>query len=175
MSVRLSVLLPLLNVAAGVAVLASSLAYAADPLSSSDKSWAEKAARANSAEILAGNLASTNAKRADLKSFGQMMAKDHGGAGNELKTIATGKGLTLPDTPDKAHQKEIAKLEKMTDEKFDKEYLKEAAVKDHKDAVKLCEKGAKDLKDPDLKAFAQKTLPTIQRHMAMANDMAKSK
>lgn len=175
MSRKLPRLLPLLNLAVGAAVLTAGLAHAADALSSSDKSWAEKAARANAAEILAGNLASTNAKRADIKSFGQMMAKDHGGAGKELSGIASSKGLTLPDAPDKAHQKEIAKLEKLTDDKFDKEYLKEAAVKDHKDAVKLFEKGAKDLKDSDLKAFAQKTLPVIQHHMAMANDMDKVK
>lgn len=175
MSLRLPILLPLLNVAIGATVLITSVAFAADGLSSSDKSWAEKAARANSAEILAGNLASTNARRADLKSFGQMMAKDHGGAGKELSGIAASKGLTLPDVPDKAHQKEIAKLEKLTDDKFDREYLKEAALKDHKDAVSLFEKGAKDLKDPDLKAFAQKTLPTVQHHLDMAKQMDKAK
>ncbi|MDB5806377.1 MAG: hypothetical protein JWN73_3699 [Betaproteobacteria bacterium] len=175
MALRLSTLLPLLNLAAGAAVFTAGFAFAADNISSSDKSWAEKAARANAAEVVTGNLATTNAKRADVKSFGQMMVKDHTAAGKELSTLASGKGLTLPDTPDNAHQKEAAKLEKMTDDKFDKEYIKESAVKDHKATVKHFEKGAKDLKDPDLKAFAQKTLPTLQHHLAMANDLDKAK
>ena len=47
---------------------------------------------------------------------------------------------------------------------FDKAYV-EAMVDGHKKAVKLFTDAAQNCKDPDLKAFATKTLPTLKMHL----------
>jgi putative membrane protein len=44
-------------------------------------------------------------------------------------------------------------------------------VKDHKKDVKEFQTASKDLKDPELKAWAQKTLPILQEHLQMAEQM----
>ena len=142
-------------------------------IASSDVKWVEKAARAGMAEVEAGKLAAAQAKRDDVRAFGKEMIADHGKANDELKGIATQKGITLPDKTDSKHLKALTKLSGLSGDKFDKQYLKTAGLDDHTDAQKLFKDGAKDLKDPDLKAFAQKTLPTVEHHLQMVKDMKK--
>jgi putative membrane protein len=142
-------------------------------ISSSDVKWVEKAARAGIAEVEAGKLAAAQGKRDDIRAFGKQMIADHGKANDELKGIATQKGVTVPDKTDSKHVKALTKLSGLSGDKFDKQYLKTAGVDDHTDAQKLFKDGANDLKDPDLKAFAQKTLPTVEHHLQMVKDMKK--
>jgi putative membrane protein len=144
-------------------------------LASSDVKWMEKAAQAGIAEVETGKLAAAQGKRDDVRSFGKQMMEDHGKANEELKSIALKKGVTLPDKTDEKHIRAAGKLAGLNGDAFDKEYIDEAAVSDHKDAEKHFRDGAKDLKDPDLKAFAQKTLPVIQHHLKMAQAMDKKK
>lgn len=144
-------------------------------VTSSDLKWMQTAARAGIAEVETGKLAEAQGKRDDVRAFGKQMVADHGKANEELKAIATRKGVTLPDKTDSKHIKEATKLSGLNGDKFDKEYLSNAGVSDHTDAQKLFKKGASDLKDPDLKAFAQKTLPTIQQHLQMAKEMKSKK
>jgi putative membrane protein len=102
------------------------------------------------------------------------MVTDHGKAGDELKKIAQGKGITLPQEPDSDHQKLMAKLESSKGADFDKLYVAEAGVKDHKEAVDLFTEQFKHGKDAALKAFAQKNLSTIKEHYQMAQDLDKA-
>jgi putative membrane protein len=95
------------------------------------------------------------------------MAEDHAKANDELKQIASAKGAQVPAALDKSEQKEIQKLEKLSGSDFDREYMKRM-VSDHKDDVSAFEKEAKSGKDAELKSFAQKTLPTLQEHMKLA-------
>ena len=53
---------------------------------------------------------------------------------------------------------------------FYKTYAKDM-VKDHQKDVKEFEKAARTLNDPDLKAWAEQTLPVLQQHLQMAQDM----
>jgi putative membrane protein len=142
-------------------------------LASSDVKWMEKAARAGIAEVEAGKLAAAQGKRDDVRAFGKQMIEDHGKANEELKAIAAKKGVTLPDKTDSKHIKAATKLSGLNGDKFDKEYIANPGVSDHKDAQKLFKDGSKDLKDADLKVFAQKTLPTIEHHLMMVEDLKK--
>jgi putative membrane protein len=104
------------------------------------------------------------------------MVQDHGKANDELKQVASTKGITLPTEPDSAHKKEMDRLGKLSGADFDREYMKHA-VSDHKKDVSEFEKQAKSAKDTDLKSFAEKTLPTLQEHLKLAesvNDAVKS-
>ena len=44
-------------------------------------------------------------------------------------------------------------------------------VSAHKEAVSLFERYAKDGDNPELKSFASKTLPHLQEHLKMAQDL----
>ena len=140
-----------------------------------DRDFMMKAAQAGHAEVATGNVASTQAASEAVKQFGAQMVKDHTTANDELKSIAQGKGVSLPDAPDNAHQKALEKLKGMSGASFDRQYIADAGVKDHTAAQKLFSDEAKNGKDADVKAFAQKTLPVITHHLEMARDLAKKK
>jgi putative membrane protein len=124
------------------------------------------------AEIELGKLASEKAMSADVKSFGQRMATDHGKAGDELKTLAQGKGITLPTDMDAKHKAVRDRLMKLSGEAFDHAYIAEM-VNGHRQAVAAFRTEAKSGKDPDIKAWAEKTLPTIQDHLKVAQSLNK--
>jgi putative membrane protein len=86
--------------------------------------------------------------------------------------IATSKGLALPGALSTDAQSKLAKMQALTGSEFDSRYIKDAGVKDHEKAVKLFQKQATDGKDPELKAYAAKTLPTLQEHLTMAQSLA---
>lgn len=148
-----------------------------DGLSSQDSSFVKDAAMGGMMEVELGKLAGTQASSEDVKNFGQRMVTDHSKANDELKSIADKKGIALPGSVNKSQQKIIDKLSKKNGADFDRAYMKDM-VKDHKMDVKAFEKQSKKGTDPDLKAFAAKTLPTLQDHLQSAqqiNDQLKSK
>ena len=169
--------------AAGVAAYAQPASGAAPSGTSSagssvaraDHNFVEKAAKGGMAEVELGNLAQQRAANDQVKQFGARMVTDHTKANDELKSIASAKGITLP-APGKGEMKDMDKFGKMTGTDFDKAYMKHM-VSDHKKDVSLFEKESKSGKDPELKAFAAKTLPTLREHLQLAqqvNDAVKS-
>jgi putative membrane protein len=164
-----------IHVALALALAIPLSAFAADALSSKDKQFIAKAAQAGHAEVAAGKIANSKSTNDEVKKFGDQMVQDHGKANDELGAIAKTKGITPPSEPDAAHKKLASQLEKAKPGEFDKLYVREAGVKDHKAAVALFTDESKNGKDAELKAFAQKTLSTIQHHYEMAQDLAKKK
>jgi len=160
-------LLPLLLVAACGAVFAQNA-----QLDKKDREFLEKAAAGGLMEVQVGQLAESKAQNADVKAFGSTLVKDHSAANDELKALAQKKGVPLPTALPRKEQKEIDKLSKSKD--FDKDFVKHVGVSDHKKDIKDFEKAAKDGKDPDVKAFASKTLPTLQSHLQTAEGLEKS-
>jgi putative membrane protein len=115
-------------------------------------------------EVELGKMASTKAASADVKNFGQMMVTDHSKANDELKALATKKGWKLPAEVDSSHKSTADDLRNRVGADFDKAYVEEM-VDDHETDVKAFEDKAKNATDPDLKAFAEKTLPTLRKHL----------
>ncbi len=129
-------------------------------LSSSDKKFIEKAAVGGMAEVQFGKLAADKASSDEVKKFGQKMVDDHSKADDQLKQVATSKGVTLPTSLDKSTQREMDKLSKLSGADFDREYMK-TMVSDHKKDVSEFKSEASKAKDPDVKQFASSTLPTL--------------
>jgi len=131
-----------------------------------DADFAAKAADGGMAEVMTGQLAAQKASDPQVRMFGQRMVTDHSKANDELKQIAAKDNITLPDQPGMKHKEMTSKLGKMDGKDFDKAYTQEM-IKDHEEDVALFKKEAKDGKNPDLKMFAQQTLPTLQEHLEM--------
>jgi putative membrane protein len=134
--------------------------------------FAATAAPGGMAEVDLGRLAVERGSDPAVKEFGQRMISDHSRANSELKALASQKNIQLPAdlTSDQKSLKE--KLSKLSGAEFDKEYIS-AMVKDHEEDVKEFQTQANEGTDPDVKAFAAKTLPTLQSHLQMARDAAK--
>ncbi len=137
------------------------------PLDRSDHRFIEHAAQGGMAEVALGRLAGERGQHPQVKSFGERMVQDHGKANDELKTIAAAKGVAWPQEPDRSHKRDADKMGKLQGAEFDREYM-EHMVKDHEKDVKDFEKVAKNSKDAELKAFAEKTLPVLQQHLNLA-------
>ena len=152
---------------------ASSAAATGKPgkLSKMDKDFVKKASEANLAEVEIGKLAAANAANGELKKFGDHMVQDHSKAGDELRQIAQGKGLAVASEADRAHKRLASQLANLKGDKFDRVYVREGGVKAHKQAVALFTNEARKGKDPELKAFAEKTLPTIREHLSEAQQL----
>jgi len=136
-------------------------------LASADKSFLEDAAQGGHAEIEGSKMALQKSKNADVKAFANQMIKDHTAVGEELTALAKSKGYTPPTEPSLMQKGELKALD-VTDDSFDSMYARRIGVAAHESTVKLFEKAAKDAKDPEIKAFAQKTLPSLQSHLEMA-------
>jgi len=133
-----------------------------------DSKFATDAANGGLAEVALGKLAQTKAANAQVKSFADMMVKDHSKANDELMAIAKSKNITLPAAPDADHQKKMDDLSKLSGKDFDKAYV-DAMVDGHKSTLSLLESEAKDGKDADLKAFATETAPIVKTHLDAIN------
>jgi putative membrane protein len=128
-----------------------------------DSEFAVKAASGGMMEVELGRMAQQKATNADVKAFAKMMVDDHTKANDELKALAASKNITLPTTLGADHQKKVDELSKLAGREFDKKYVS-LMVDDHDDDIEAFKEAADDAKDPDIKAFAAKTLPTLQKH-----------
>jgi len=157
--------------AMGAAAICLALAPAGHPQTASrmtaDNTFVMKAAAGGMAEVQLGNLAKSQASNADVKSFGEQMVTDHTKANDELKDIAGKKGITLPTSLNAKDQALNDRLSKLQGADFDREYMK-AMVSDHRTDVNEFRKESRSGSDPDIKAFAAKTLPTLENHLKMA-------
>jgi putative membrane protein len=136
---------------------------------SSDQNFVSKAALDGMAEVELGKLAVEKAGSDDVKKFGQRMVDDHSKAGDELKTLAQNKQITLP-TGGNPHAKAMHdRLAKLSGAAFDRAYM-QAMLTDHRKAVNEFRLESKSGRDADVKGWAAKTLPTLEEHLKMAQD-----
>ena len=142
-------------------------------LARADEKFMKDAAAGGMAEVQMGQLAEQHAASDGVKQFGKRMAADHAKANDELKQLASQKGVQLPSALDRGHQRLYDRLSKLNGADFDREYMKEM-VKDHDKDVKAFQKEADSGKDADVKAWASKTLPTLKEHQDQAKQVSAS-
>jgi putative membrane protein len=130
----------------------------------------KKAAEANKAEVELGKMAEQKASSDAVKSFGKRMMKDHKQASEQLESIADRLGVTLPNKVNAKDQATKARLEKFSGNEFDQAYMRDM-VKDHTKDVAEFQKASSTLSNPDVKNFAEQTLPTLQSHLKEARQI----
>lgn len=119
-------------------------------------------------EIASSKLAQQKATKQNIKSFASQMVADHTKTSQELKSTAT--GVQIPADMDSAHKSKLDKLNGLNGADFDKQYVSDQQSA-HKDAVNLFDRYAKSGENAALKAWAGKTLPTLQHHKEMADKL----
>jgi len=136
-------------------------------MSAQDRDFLMDAAMGGMMEVELGRVAAQQAASAGVKQFGQRMVDDHSKANTELASLASSKGITLPTELDQKNREHVTKLSAMSGAEFDRAYMN-MMVSDHNKDVAAFEKESTKGGDPDLKAFAAKTLPTLKEHQQMA-------
>lgn len=142
-----------------------------DSLAKQDQQYFRDIAQANMAEVQTGKLAEQQASSNNVKVFARDMVTDHGKMLEEQREMAKAKGVQMPKEPKKEHQAALQKLKKAKGEQFDRAYMSQM-VKDHEKTLKLVQDTAKNAKDPELKAMAQKAAPDIEKHLQAAKELS---
>ena len=138
-----------------------------------DQHFMMKAAQGGMAEVELGKLAAEKGSSDEVKKFGQRMVDDHSKAGDQLKQIASEKGIALPQQLSAKDRALKDRLSKLNGEEFDKAYLSDM-VKDHTQDATDFQRERTSGADSDIKDFAAKTLPTIQDHLRQAKEITPS-
>jgi putative membrane protein len=126
-----------------------------------------RASQSGLAEVQLGKLALAQAGRPEVKVFAQRMIEDHGQANAELLRLAVPKNLQPAEGIGPREMKLAGRLAQLRGDDFDREYVP-GMIRDHEEAVALFEAAAGGLADPDLKAWAARTLPMLKAHLEMA-------
>jgi putative membrane protein len=152
----------------GLAITA--IPAAAQAQSASEKAFVADALAGDVAEVQMGQLVAQKASSPDVKSYGQMLADDHGKALDEMKTLADNLGVQVPSQPKPDAQKEMDKLSKLDGQAFDREFLKHA-VADHKKDIAKFRKESRG--KGDVANTAKQQLPVLETHLQRAQELMK--
>ncbi len=142
--------------------------------SAQDVQFVKQAAAGGIAEVQAGQLAASKAKNTGVQQFAHRMITDHTKVNDQLMSIAQSLGLTgVPTRPDPTDASAMAKLRRESGSRFERDYIRNQ-VAAHQRTIKLFQTEAQSGTNPELKHFAQQTLPTLQDHLSMAEQLEHS-
>lgn len=141
-------------------------------IDSANRRFMQKAAEGGLAEVKLGQLAADKASNQAVKDFGKRMVTDHTKINDQLKGLASQKGVNLPTSLDAKDQATYDRLSKVSGSEFDSAYMRDM-VKDHNADIAEFQGETQTAKDADVKAFAQQTLPTLEDHLNLARQVSK--
>jgi putative membrane protein len=140
-------------------------------LGASDRQLVRQLAYANLAEIEAGRMAQSKSTNDQVRSFAQQMIDDHTRALQQLQQLADAKGITLPTKPNEKHRAQAARLNKLSGDAFDRQYLANAGLSDHRKTHALVSRVQSTAKNSELKQLAANLLPNIDQHLRLAQQV----
>jgi len=155
-----------------VAVTTGGIVYGQN-LNVSDQKFVREAAEGGMAEVKLGQLAQDKGESQTVKDFGSRMVADHTKAGDQLKGIASQKGMSVSNSLNAKDNALYNRLSKLSGREFDREYMR-AMVQDHVQDVAAFRKESTSGSDAEVRGFASNTLPTLQDHLKMARDGLRS-
>jgi len=143
--------------------------------STATSDFVNKVAQSDMLEVQASQFVAPNAD-SDTKPFADTMIKDHTMTSDELKNLVqSGKvQAQIPAALDADHQKKLDELKKLSGRDLDRQY-DQMQVQAHKEAIDLFTKYSQGGDNPDLKAWAAKTLPKLKEHLEMAQKLDQSR
>jgi putative membrane protein len=142
-----------------------------DQLARADRKFIQDAAASGMFEVQAAQLGSSKATDAQVKSYASMLVDHHTSANNELTQLANSKKVELPAAPSRGMRRDVEKLGKKSGADFDRDFVREVGVKAHEKDIKNFQNASEKVKDPQLKAWIDKTLPTLREHLAQAQKL----
>jgi putative membrane protein len=146
---------------------------AASTLSAVDYNFVAQANLGAPFQIDSGRIAEEKATTADVRDYAHLMVVSHIPVVDGLNSILQRKQITAPPETllQAAYNAMIASLKADTGVALDREYV-EGQVRYQKGIAALFRYEIQNGADPDLKAFAQRTLPKIEDHLQRALKLA---
>jgi putative membrane protein len=133
--------------------------------------FVNEAATSDMFEIQASKLAASRTT-GEVQTFANQMVTDHSKTTGDLSKLAQGANTPLPAEMTSSQKSMLTKLDGLQGNDFSKQYMDDQ-VSVHKDAVSLFERYGKGGDSEQLKSWASQTLPTLQHHLDMAQEIYK--
>ena len=158
---------------AGCLLLAAPAAVYAASLSNADRQFLMTAARTDMVIAHEGEMAQNQAKRDDVKTFGKTLAQDEADDYAHLSKLATKTGVSIPNGINVAKERTIEQLARLKGSSFDRQFTMDEIQADRQ-AIAMFKREAAHCRDTDLKDYASKTIPVLEKHLQIAEQCAKS-
>ena len=155
-----------------IPIIATALSLFIAPVFAQAQKFLKEAIEGNFAEVQMGQLAQKQGSSDGVRSFGQMLEKDHSDANKKAVEIANSVGMSPPTQPSKKQKADYDKMSKMSGSQFDKAFATHM-VADHKKDIKEYERASK-LKDA-AGPYATETLPVLRKHLDAAQALNNAK
>ena len=145
------------------------------PAAMSDQKFLDVAAQTDMVEAHLGKLAQDSADKQPVKDYAQMLVSDHTQDFGKLQALASQTGLTMPNAIDAEHNKSmIGPFHAVKGAAFDHKYIHDM-IAGHTEALALYKKEAHDAENPEIRAYAEETIPTLQKHLDGAKALEQGK
>ncbi|HLO64427.1 MAG TPA: DUF4142 domain-containing protein [Azonexus sp.] len=141
------------------------------PVAAAERSFIVEAAASGQAEIDASRMMAARSTDPGVKTYARQLEREHLSANDELKRIAEGKGIVVPAIASKGTKEMLDRLRGMPAAEGDRTFVLEFGIESHNKAIQLFEKEAREGQDPQLRAFAEQTLPRLREHLTMAQQL----
>lgn len=139
-----------------------------------DKMFVRNAVQGGLAEIELGKLAAEKGASDEVKAFGQKMVEDHGKLNEEMGQLADSIGARIPKKMTKGQQVLYDKLNALSGEEFDKEYIA-SMMRDHHADLREFRMEASSTNDSDVQEAVDKAAHVIREHMITIDKMARAR
>lgn len=136
-----------------------------------ERAFIAEAAASGLAEIDASRMMATRSTDPGVKSYARQLEREHLSTNDQLKRIAEGKGIALPAIASKETKDLLDRLRGLPAAEGDRAFVREFGIETHNKAIQLFEKEAREGQDPQLRAFAEQTLPRLREHLTMAQQL----
>jgi putative membrane protein len=157
-----------------IGLLGSAAAASAASMNAADRQFMNNAAHIDMVEAHEGQMAETQAMRSDVRDMAKTVAEDHTKAYEQLSLLAAKTGVSIPKGINAGRDPEISTLTRLHGDKFDRTFSRDE-VTDHQRALAAFKREASAGHDPDVKAYASQMIPTLEKHLKLAQDCAAAK
>ncbi len=146
-------------------------AVAQPPKPPSPKDFVMAASQTDHYEIEAARVAEVESQDPRVREFAQEMIRDHTHANDALRQAAKTSGLPAPEPGMSSDQAMfLSTLQSLRGAEFDKAYVRQQVLA-HTQAVAVSETFAAKGSDENLRNAASSGLPTIRRHLKLAQEL----
>ena len=133
-----------------------------------DHQFMQRAAVSGLFELEAARLAAEKAQDEAVKRYAAMLVEQHTAANQELSTLAQSKGQTLPTTLPMGKRRELERMGRLSGAAFDSAFVQNVGIREHRQDIRQFREVSRRDGDPELKAWANKMLPTLEQHLSQA-------
>jgi len=141
--------------------------------SMADQAFLKQMFESNAVEVQLGQLAQEKSQSDDVKQFAEKMVENRKRLDDQLAPLAKRLDVSPSKGPDKKMKQQIAKLQTLSGQQFDEEYIRTIEQAHQKD-VKNIKQAASTAEDPSVQRTAQADAPVIEQHLQAIQKLAQT-